>query len=132
MNDSFKEDTTNKIDAMEEKMYNKEIKESIRKALEKKPDCPKEFDNIKMNEKEFINQLKRSNVILIDELYNLYISKREFKEIIDRLKPKRDGSVFIKEDIEMYTGPPYSFSESAAIFILLEIERRLDNLKQWV
>jgi len=37
-----------------------------------------------MNEEVFITALKRSNVILIDELYDLFISKQKVKDAIDK------------------------------------------------
>ena len=36
-----------------------------------------------MNEEEFINELKKCNVILVDELHQLYISKKKGKEVIN-------------------------------------------------
>ena len=41
-----------------------------------------------MNEEVFITALKRSNVILIDELYDLFISKQKVKEAYIELENK--------------------------------------------
>jgi hypothetical protein len=39
-----------------------------------------------MNEEEFMNELKRNNVILIDELNMLYISRHKVKQSFKSLK----------------------------------------------